>query len=94
MIKHKIQTNEVFRDTDVHYTTKPISKVLDEISELYDYLLVSSSEDIVKDYYLARKDFFEKSNSHSYCEIADIATLISIPKDHFLVKEVGELLAV
>ncbi|MBP6738634.1 MAG: hypothetical protein KA146_01530 [Leptospiraceae bacterium] len=78
----------------IHYTTKPILKVLDEVSELYDYLLVSSSEDLVKDYYLARKDFFEKASSHTYCKIVDISELIQIPREHFLVKEVGELLAV
>ena len=60
----------------IHYSTKPILKVLEDVSDLYDYLLVSSSEDIVKDYYLARKDFFEKSDSHFFCKIRDIAELI------------------
>ena len=77
----------------IHYSTKPILKVLEDVSDLYDYLLVSSSEDIVKDYYLARKDFFEKSDSHFFCKIRDIAELIQIPREHFLVKEMGELLA-
>lgn len=77
----------------IHYSIKPIVKVLEDVSELYDYLLVSSSEDIVKDYYLARKDFFEKSDSHTFCQIKDIPELIQIPREHFLVKEMGELLA-
>ncbi|MBK6607414.1 MAG: hypothetical protein IPL26_06575 [Leptospiraceae bacterium] len=83
---------ETYAIYNIHYTTKPILKVLEDVNNLYDYLLVSSSEDIVKDYYLARKDFFDKSNSPSFCQIKDIAELIQIPREHFLVKEMGELL--
>ncbi len=77
----------------IHYYANDLHKLVEELDGLFDYSLIVHSQDIVKDYFLAKKEFHECSNSYTYCRIEDIPNLIEVPREHFLVKELGSIAA-
>jgi hypothetical protein len=85
------QLSQFYAIYEIFYSIKEPNQFVDELKTNFDYLLVSNSENIVKDFFLARREFEIKCKSPTYCKIKDMEDLLDVYRNFLKIYEQGNL---
>ena len=69
------------------------SAILNQLTPNYDYILITSSSDIVNDFKQAFIDFQHHSKFSTFCKIREVEEILKIYKNYFKLEENGSLAA-
>ncbi len=69
------------------------SVILNQLSSKYEYILITSSSDIVNDFKQAFIDFQHHAKFSTFCKIRDVEKILKIYKNYFKLEENGSLAA-
>ena len=78
---------------ELFYSMEDEFSIRNQLEGKYDYILISSSDHIVNDFHLVKREFELKCKSGNFCRIALMDELLDIYREHFKILEVGKLVA-